>query len=222
VTTINDIPRAEPDDLDDVLLMRFMDGELEPQEAAAVRLRLEASPLAQQKLASLVAVGDVLRADAERAEAGLTDARVDGIADAVMASLEENVREASEPAPQPTWRHRAPLESAPANDNARSIFAVAGLAAAAAAALFVWGRGETADLDLVKAPAPEAPLVAEMSAGLAVPAPATSEPSGVAPGETGVEVASVEFGSEEGSVFYVPGDGAATAVVWINDSGDER
>jgi anti-sigma factor RsiW len=221
VTTTEHTPRAESDDLDDVLLMRLIDGDLDPTEKTEVRSRLEASPAAERKLASLLAVGEALRAEALRAETDNADPRIDAIADAVMASLADEPHDSEEADTRQKRRTQHRHEATAANDNARSIFAVAGLATAAAAALFVWGRSETAELDLVKAPVPEAPLVAEMSAGLAVPAPAASESSGLAPGETGVEVASVEFGSEQGSVFYVPGDGAATAVVWINDSGDE-
>ena len=224
MTTLPEAPPTHSDELDDVLLMRLHDGDLSGEEEEAVRARLEGSSAAQRKLGSLKELGDVLRTGEGRA------ARLDGLADAVMAAIDagdEAARPAAlGPAVHAERRTRRESPETPGNDNARSIFAVAGLAAAAAAALFVWGRTETADLDLVRAPIPEAPLAAEMPTTLAQAsaseeAGAEAETAELAPGETGVEVASVEFGSQQGSVFYVPGNGAATAVVWINDAGDE-
>jgi hypothetical protein len=67
------------------------------------------------------------------------------------------------------------------------------------------------------------PIAAEMPARM----DASPEPSTTAnvqgDSEAGVEVASVDFGSQAGSVFYVTGDdnAAMTTVVWINDAGGD-
>lgn len=217
--------------LDDARLMMLLDGELDGEERAELERLLQASPEAVAKRASLEVLGDLLR---ERVE---LDTRADGIADAVMASLEAELprrseeRGASDSQRRSTATARtaadAPRPARAANDNARSIFAIAGLAAAAAAALFVWGRTQPTDAGLALAPLSDAPLVAEMPPRLEATA-ATTETRGAEPTSdaalevASVEVASVEFGSRAGSVFYVPGDGAGTAVVWINDAGEEE
>ncbi|MBM4356482.1 MAG: hypothetical protein FJ096_00070 [Deltaproteobacteria bacterium] len=221
----NQPPPQTPDMLrDDALLMQLADGELDPETEAAVLAQLEGSLAAQRKLASLEALGAFVKETTEG------DARADGIVDAVMAAIEADEAQAAgddsrEPAsqePSVAAPRRDVPRARPANDNARSIFAIAGLAAAAAAALFLWSKTEPEEPTFAAAPLPEAPLVAPLAAKLdGSAAPTTNTPTNAAEPEAGVEVASVEFGSNQGSVFYVPGDGAATAVVWINDGGED-
>lgn len=222
--------------LEDDRLMRLYDGELDPEQEAELLGLLDAAiePRAieaHRKLATMTAIGSMLR---EQAEA---DSRGDGIADAVMAALEgvdgsvgrgvDSSKSSSDGAPMakvdslPRVEPQGPLGARPANDNSRSIFAVAGLAAAAAAALFVWGRTQPIDAGLAVAPLAEAPMVAELSARVEPAPQGAASPAGD-DGDAGVEVAAVDLGSHDGSVFYVRGEDSATAVVWINDAGDDQ
>lgn len=202
------------DESDDRELMRLYDGEREGD--------LDISADDEQKLASLAAIGSFLRETAD------ADTRADGIADAVMAEIAKD--DASEKNERREQRSKSSdergdvrkLRSAPANDNARSIFAVAMLAAAAAAALFFWGRGQPGDLESARIPAAEAPVAAEMPSRIdprVAPAPtATAKRE-----RRGVEVASVDFGAQHGSVFYTDGEDAASGatVVWIHEEEKE-
>ncbi len=189
---------SKPDDRD---LMRLLDGELEGE-------RPELDDEAKAKLASLEAIGSFLRETAD------ADARADGIADAVMAEIAKEAKVA-----KPEKRHDklVHLRQRPANDNSRSILTVAAFAAAAAAALFVWGRTQPGDLDAARVPVAESP-VAEMPARIvntAAPAPVAS--AAPTSSDKGVEVASVDFGNQHGTVMYTDDD---EAVVWIHEGHD--
>lgn len=121
----------------------------------------------------------------------------------------------------------------PANDNARLIFGLAGLAAAAAIALGMWGRGAPplrgpADADSKVAAAeaasePEADVAARNDAARnAAPLQIESNkkaPPPVQDGTPAVAVASVDFGTKTGAVYYVPSDsaGPTTTVVWVSE-----
>jgi hypothetical protein len=120
-----------------------------------------------------------------------------------------------------------PRPDGAANDNGRFIFGVAAIAAVAAAAMFFWGRStgpSTAEnLPAALPPATEqaaqAPTALE-PLGALPPATATSSDRVEAePESSGVEVASVDFGSRSGAIYYVSGasQGATTAVVWLSD-----
>jgi hypothetical protein len=112
-----------------------------------------------------------------------------------------------------------------ANDNSRSIFTLAALAVAAAAAMMIWGRmgaepTQSADVSTpsVTKEAPAEPAPAEQPKPPAEPSEpqaAESEP------EHGVEVAAVDFGAHMGTIFYVPTGATAssstTTVVWVDD-----
>ena len=231
-------PTGEPP-LDDARLMMMLDGELSAEEQDELERALESMPEVRGKLTTLDAVGAVLRHTAE------SDTRGDGIADAVMAAIDAEdasrggQTSANHVNPPGKSAHSAELRMAEpalrsrttANDNARSIFGVAALAAAAAAALFVWGRTQPTDMNMAFGPLPEAPLAAAPLAGqmpkqLAIApipsGPSEQEAANDASENTPVEVASIEFGTRDGSVFYVPGDGVNTTVVWINDAGEEQ
>ncbi|MBI4954483.1 MAG: hypothetical protein HY908_20835 [Myxococcales bacterium] len=204
-----------PSDLD---LMRWLDGELDDSEAAPGQV----DDVAARKLRDLELVGSLVR---ERADG---DPRADGIADAVMAALaaEKAVPHEAKVVTLAERRADRVATGRPANDNARSIFALAALAAAAAAGLFFWGRGggpgseELASGDLS---APMDQIVAERAATPAPEAALLTEPVVAAQPEArppAVEVAAVNFGARQGSVFYMGGSDAAdgmTAVVWVTD-----
>lgn len=116
-----------------------------------------------------------------------------------------------------------------ANDNGRFILGLAGVAAAAAAALFFWGRApeagpvaQTSAATTVEAPTTNTPkpavTVAEKAAPLKNPVAAVLEEERPPP----VEVASVDFGKRTGAIYYMAGDtketqGETTTVVWVAD-----
>jgi anti-sigma factor RsiW len=123
------------------------------------------------------------------------DARSAGAADLVDAIMAEV---AKEPAKVRTRRPRFP--------RSRALSVAGGAVLAAAAALLLWSRHEV--------PTPHAGAVANGSAS-----PAASAVEGSAH-EHGVEVWSVDFGSQSGAVFYVPSEGSAsgtTTVVWVSE-----
>lgn len=206
-------------------LMHFFDGELEPARDSELEELLADAGDARDKLAGLALVGDLLR---ERADA---DDRADGIADKVMATIDGPMGQL--PTLEAPSAHGHSPGAHPANDNARTIYALAFMAAAVAAGFFVWGRGDqTRELaELV----PPLPAMVESARPEVAPAPGTAEaqPEAVALAEddgerAGVEVAAVDFGAHIGSVFFVAGAderAAQTAVVWVTDddksNGDE-
>lgn len=179
----------------DLALMRFLDGELSPEEAADIERLLADDETARDKRAGLLLVGDILR------DAVDGDTRADGIADAVMARLDE--------APSPDEVAPKVASAKPANDNAKIIFVLATAAAAVAADLFVWGNS---DPDHVAIAPPPEPAIETASP---TPTPAEAEFLDAKEEAAPVEVAAVDFGSQSGSVFYVSGENAATAVVWV-------
>ncbi|MCA9621280.1 MAG: hypothetical protein KC731_19795, partial [Myxococcales bacterium] len=150
-------------------LMRYFDGELDaieldesgleegPLDEVALEAWLEGDEAARDKLAGLDLAASLL------AEVVDEDERADGIADAVMTAIEADSTEAGEAAAPASGARKLtrvgdrlpkPAEASPpsgrrgpsdrrqgaANDNSGLIFGAAGLAAAAAVALFVWGN----------------------------------------------------------------------------------
>ncbi|WP_441291180.1 anti-sigma factor family protein [Sorangium sp. KYC3313] len=222
---------APPTDLE---LMLYVDGELDEARHRQVEEHVLHDPRCRAKVAALVTAADMVR------DSALASSAADGIADGVMAKLLEGQAGAARgdgggaarplaapPSGEPP-RARARLQGAPANDNARGIFALTALAVAAAAALMVWGKmgveTPTAELttsapSALLAPPPEAP-----SAPLAAPAKEPdAAPSFEGEVEPGVEIAAVDFGARMGTIFYVPQEavasGPTTTVVWLSDDG---
>jgi hypothetical protein len=211
--------------------MRFYDGELEPARAELVAARLGTDGALRAKLAGMRIVGAFVREASARAP------RTEGIADAVMSALEAPATpaEASErEAPRTPQGAVASLGTQrAANDNARLIFGLVAMAATVALGLFFWGRAEPAG-DLAAsapregaaetaAPGPArrtAPSAVAAAALMAEPAPASEPaPSEEEPPRAGVEIAAVDFGAQQGSVFFVAAEqgAAATAVIWVNE-----
>jgi hypothetical protein len=204
------------------------------------------------KLAGIEVTGAALR---ERAAASTL---ADGIADAVMARIQQETKEKTDegkngaaPAGSVAVKAapiengaaggephvlreiaggaqkapaRASFEKRPANDNARGIFTLAALAAAAAAALMVWGRMEGEPPRAMTTAQPPTESVAVQVPAPAPPPPSAERESG-SEGEAnpGVEVAAVDFGARMGTIFYIPTDSSATSamttVVWLSDDG---
>ena len=235
-----DVTAESPNDLE---LMRFYDGELDDAARERVEAELGEMGEARDKLATMAMVGDLLREQVNE------DERADAILDGVMAGLEQvdaageevgaELIELDDHRPQPGLEPSSELRSAaaskPANDNARSIFAMAAVAAAVAVGLFFWGSSSPEQEVADTARGGPTSLLPETAATQAAPAAAAAvaeaeddeaeddeaeddEESG------GVEIASVDFGSQSGSVFYVSSDpsAGATAVVWVTDTGDDQ
>lgn len=225
----------------DLELMMYFDGELDEPRRAEVEafLRAESTGAAPKKLFGLGLVAEAVRsADASLPKIDLTSA--------VMAAIEREpdakVAEKAPPSKKKPKGEVVPLAkakddklpeqklpaAAPANENGRFILGLAGVAAAAAAALFLWGRSPE--------PAPLAANTAANTGALAPDLPASAldpvKPSATVAAKAAepvdedrpppVEVASVDFGNRTGAIYYVAGDsketkGDVTTVVWIAD-----
>jgi hypothetical protein len=196
---------SPPSDLE---LMMFHDGELDEARHREVELYLQGEGSGATAGTSKLAGLGLLSSLVVESQAPVTRAQqkqADSIASLVLAKLDQPT---GKPGEKPAAHERPQLDNdhAPANDNnGRFIMVLAGLAAAAAAALFVWGRSAPPDV-------PSAAVDTAVDAPAEVaPAPVESEPS--------VEVASVDFSAASGAVYYVPSDsaGQTTAVVWLKD-----
>jgi anti-sigma factor RsiW len=212
-------------------LMQLLDGELDEARCREVASWLGAEAELAAKLETMALVGELVRENVER------DERADAVADAVMAKLVEEPTgpQAAEVVSLGSRRLRHYAKAEPANQNARSIYWLAGIAAAVAAGLFFWSRAGLDQMDLATGPS-ERPASTASAVALA-PSDSSLEPKWVTTGppvadeadeEPGhaVEVAAVDFGSHTGSVFYVSaghsGAATTTAVVWVTDSGSGK
>jgi anti-sigma factor RsiW len=186
--------------------MAYADGELDEARRAEVEAFVAATPAARAKLAAMGVVGDVVRDEADRPSIDL--------ADAIFARID------AEPAPAPKKLPRvvvgppSPPSRRSANDNAFRIFSLAAAAVAVAAGVMIWARTD-----------PSAPVAglggatgAASAALTAAPPPHTAAPY-EAESEVGASVAAVDFGSNTGSIFYVPTGVAMTTVVWVAETG---
>jgi hypothetical protein len=208
--------------------MQLLDGELDEARHREVASWLAADGEMPAKLETMALVGDVLRAEVDR------DERADAVADAVMAKLVEEppVKQEAEVVSLASRRLRHYAKAEPANQNARSIFWLAGIAAAVAFGLFFWSRAGLDRVDVASGPADGVASTASVAA--LDPADSSLDPKWITAGPAAVaeveeepghavEVAAVDFGSHTGSVFYVSAGhsvaATTTAVVWVTDSG---
>lgn len=211
----------------DMELMLYVDGELDGAREAEVGTYLEHSEEARMKVAALRMASDIVRENSEKSALDID------IASAVMAKIEagdigdKDEKDAGAGGAKVLELRGAKPEKS-ANDNARSIFALAAIAVAAAAAMMIWGRMDAEPLPSAKVNAPAAiateQAAAEPEKSAAPAAETASAGDGNKNGENepehGVEVAAVDFGAHMGSVFYVPAGSAAggtTTVVWVED-----
>jgi hypothetical protein len=219
----HEVSAGPPSDLE---LMRLHDGELD--DATRERLEGQLDGQARDKLRTMALLGEVLQSQVEHDERG------DAIVDAVMAGLDEidaggedvgaELLELSDRRPEPAL----PLQPTgkggkPANDNARIIYAATALAAAVALGLFFWGSSDpSVEIADSGRSGPTSLLPETAAAPVAAAAPSAEEEDEDA--SEGVEIASVDFGSQSGSVFYVSNDPSAgrTAVVWVTEIGDDQ
>jgi hypothetical protein len=182
--------------ISDADLMMYLDGELDGEAAAAVERALEHDDQARNKLEGLSVLGAFLR------EGANLPGPADDVADAVMGQLSSPSNVVSMDA------HRRVEAS-----RIRRIgpLLIAGFAAAALFALWARSRGPALEGDVATIGSPVASVV---------PAVLREERA-----TEGAEVAEVDFGTNTGSIFYVPGEALAnsgTAVIWVNEepSGD--
>jgi hypothetical protein len=184
--------------LNDTLLHRYYDGDLDPEMAAAVEAVLATDEKSREKLDALEQLGEFLRAHGSAASADLD-------ADGLFASIEANLENSATEAMGPDLL--VIPGGAPSTSSTRAPGYI--MLALAAAALMIFF--------IEPSPAPEP--VAEHG-------PYTTTPGGS--GEAGVviidtapagsEVLAVDFGSSTGTAFSVEGDvGQPVAVLWISD-----
>jgi len=184
--------------LNDTLLHRYYDGDLDPEEAAAVEAALDADEGSREKLGALEQLGDLLRAHGNTASADLDS-------DGLFASIEANLGDSATEAIGPDLRLISGGVPTPRTTRAPGYIMLA-LAAAALMIFFI-----------EPSPAPEP--IAEQTTGT-TPAEGSGE-AGLVIIDTapaGSEVLAVDFGSSTGTAFTVEGDvGQPVAVLWISD-----
>lgn len=190
----------------DLELMAYGDGELDDVRRAEVEAYLLTSPAARAKIASLELVGELLREHERDAVAPSED-----LVDAIMRRVKAAPEDVSHGSPALV---AAPRSRRAANDNTVRIFAVAAAAVAMAAGLAIWARVD----------GPPLPSAFGVPSGRAVVSAALlSDSSHVAvsvetEAEVGASVAAVDFGSNTGSIFYVPNAATVTTVVWVAEN----
>ncbi len=215
----------------DLELMMLYDGELEEPRRAEVAAFVEGSADAQAKIVGLSLSTELISTDLAPPSSA-----ADGIADLVMTAIaDEKPAQAQKPRPAAKVLSETRKVEAPAaaNDNGRTILGLAGFAAAAAAALFLWGKSApveapTAPVATVgdEAPTPvhgsETSRVSQATStrlGPAPPVESVQAPPVEDEEVPTVEVASVDFSARSGAVYYVASEskGQTTAVVWLKD-----
>jgi anti-sigma factor RsiW len=218
-------PAAEPSGTpSDLELMLYADGELPEERLAEVEAYLERTASGRAKVRALDFTSALIRE-----EALASAARAGDLTDAIFARIQAEAPPVVEAAPvKLATVHALPVakrvpglqQKKPANDGSRAIFTLAAVAFAAAAGLMLWGKMRIA-------PDPQAhlrpmPVQTAVVARTELPVPAKSaEIAAEGDDDHGVEVATVNFGSRSGSIFYVPkgvaASNATTTVVWLND-----
>lgn len=183
--------------VEDELLQRYFDGELDPAAAAAVAEQLERSAPSRERLRAFAALHSAI----DRAVKDDTQG-VDF--DALFARIEQGVQPRSAPsvAERAWWRERMAQQPA----KPRSWMPAVGALAAAAVLLLAVLRG------LSLPHSDDAPVAETGAHKSGAPAPSTP----------GSEVVEVDFGSSTGTVFEIAlDDGSSTPVVWINDGPEQ-
>lgn len=226
-------------DISDLDLMLYLDGELSAQRHDEVRRAVTQDKVLRNKLAALELSSTIVRERALDAAANIdfADSVMARIlsADAVVAldardaAPETNATPGDKPAPVRLEKLGAP--PAASNDNARRVFALVALAVAAAASFMIWGRLAPNPAAMSNEPVAMAttPEIVRPTPPVEMPAAPANEAETEADEdqEPGVEVASVDFGSQVGTIFYVLTEAATskhtTTVVWLTDpDGEEK
>lgn len=190
----------------DVELMMYFDGELDEPRRKEVEAFIAKEANARRKVMGLGLAGSIVR------ESATSSSVADAIADGVMAAIQADAttKEGSKRI------SGLPKPAKAANDNSKSIFALAAVAVAAAAAVMIWGRTNDAPIVNDKPIAAVTSTVAPTEAPQpsAAPQPQNDE----ADEERGVEVAAVDFGANTGTIISTN----TMTVLWVQDdsSGD--
>lgn len=186
-------------------LMRYVDGEVDAEEAELVERWLAESAEARALLRDIEALGDGVRAIAEeRGSAG------DSIVESVMARVANQ---------GPVSRTRVRAIPVASTKKARRIGAAVpaiGLALAAAAAVVVYLRPHPSPVSAVR-DRPSAALAPEPFSMTSSSGPAELA---VAEPESGASIESIDFGTQNGTIFIVASGPNSTPVVWLMDDGD--
>lgn len=188
--------------IDDDTLQRFYDGDLTPLEEHRVQAQIESDPSAQERLARLGQLTEVLRVGADQLAAEVDSA-------ALFARIEARLGEQE----QVGFGARLRLVAAEWLEHRRAALVPLATASAVAAAtlLLVLRPSDQRGLDPGASEGDRAPeLAAEPSTAELTAAPATPIPPGS-------HVENVDFGSSTGTVFELEDRGAPIAVVWITD-----
>lgn len=201
-----DLEQLDQSELD---LLAYLDGELDGEQLRAFEARLANDRELSARLRALTAIGGFLRDDADRIYGA---AKVDSIADDVMAKLKADEPRLAEVIPLST--HVAPLTSRAERTKKNTVIWVAfGTVAAAAAGLIFWTGAH--DVKSPVAPVASASHAAEVVAKVnIVPPPTSNPPAPVPESASTVEVEDLEVGSGA-TVIYTRGEEGSSPVVWI-------
>ena len=179
----------------DELIMLLHDGELDAEQAEAVRALIEDDASAAALFEQLDLVGSTVR-QSVLAAPSLVD-----LTDEIMARIEREpvVLDVKRPAP-------------PRRGPGRALGIVSGALALAAGLSLLVTRAMHAE-----SPARSADGAAPVAAMSAPPEPPEPEPPEPEPPEQSVAIERVDFGGSQGAVFMVPGSDDRTLVIWTLD-----
>jgi len=191
--------------IDDDTLQRFYDGDLTPLEEHGVQARIEADPAAQQRLAELGQLTELMREAADELGQSVHSSKL-------FAAIETQLAQES----QVGFGARFKVISSEWLEHRRASLVplVAATAVAAATLVAVVRPGAPAQLPRITAQN-GAPSAAPGLVDEAPTAPPAAPP--VARAVHGSQVEDVDFGSSTGTVFEIDNEGVAVAVVWITD-----
>jgi anti-sigma factor RsiW len=179
--------------IDDDTLQRFYDGDLSPLEEHGVQARIEADPAAQQRLAELGRLTELIREGAEELGESVRSS-------ALFAAIEARLAEAD----QVGFGARLRVIGGEWLEHRRaSLLPLIAATAVAAVTLMVVIR-----------PSSQLPETSGAATPSAQQAPAAPSPLAEVHGSS---VENVDFGASTGTVFEIDNEGVAVAVVWITD-----
>jgi anti-sigma factor RsiW len=185
--------------IDDDTLQRFYDGDLSPLEEHGLQARIEADPAAQQRLAELGRLTELIREGAEELAQSVSS-------QALFAGIEARLDQPDEVG----FGTRLRVMTGEWFEHRRaSLIPLVAATAVAAVTLMVVIKPNQPLPEIATPPAPMA------QRELPVP-----QPADVAQVH-GTSVEDVDFGASTGTVFEIDNEGVAVAVVWITDDEEE-
>jgi len=196
-----------PTPIDDDTLQRFYDGDLSPLEEHGVQARIEADPAAQQRLAELGRLTELIREGAEQLGESVHS-------NALFAAIEAKLAEPDKVG----FGARLRVMSGEWLEHRRAslIPLVAATAVAAVTLMVVIKPNPALPESTHSTPSTLAHAPAEDPH--AAPGPQAAPAAATQVAEVhGSSVENVDFGSSTGTVFEIDNEGVAVAVVWITD-----